>query len=137
MGKARPADDSLFTVPPAAFTLERNRLVRTLRADGRADEAKTIARLRKPTVAVWAANQAARGEPAAVARLIQAVDRVKAAQLGGRQDLREAMESQRATLDELLGAARERITAEGVRVTPQVLVRLSALRRDPPPPSGA
>ena len=126
MAKTRPADDALFDVPPAEFVRERNRLVARLRASGQGDDARALGRLRKPSVALWAANRAARSEPAAVARLIQAVDRVKAAQLGGRQDLRDAMESQRSTLDELIASARRAIGAAGARATPEVLVRVSA-----------
>lgn len=126
MAKTRPADDALFDVPPAEFVRERSRLVARLRADGRGDDARALARLRKPSVALWAANRAARSEPATVTRLIQAVDRVKAAHLGGRQDLRDAMESQRATLDELIASARRAIGAAGVRATPELVARVSA-----------
>lgn len=126
MAKARPDDDELFRVPPAEFVRARNRLVARLRARDRAGDARALARLRKPTVALWAANQAARGDAAAVTRLVQAVDRVKAAQLGGRHDLRDAMEAQRAALDELIASARQAIGAAGVRVTPELLGRVSA-----------
>jgi hypothetical protein len=126
MAKARAPDDELFTVAPAEFVRERHRVATRLRAGGRADDARAVARLRKPTVALWAANQAARGAAAAVGRLIQAVDRVKPAQLAGRQGLRDAMEAQRAALDELIAVARRAIGETGLRTNPELLGRVSA-----------
>jgi hypothetical protein len=127
MARSRPTDDDeLFAGPPADFVAARRRLVARLRQDGRAGEARALARRRKPTVALWAANQAARRAPAVVTRLLHAVDRVKTAQLAGRPELRDAMEAQRTSLEELVGAARQAIGAAGLRVTQEILGRVSA-----------
>jgi hypothetical protein len=72
----------LFRVPPEQFTAARNRLVAELRRAGKAPAAAAIARLPRPTLVVWAINQAAQQDRAAVDRLLAAADELKNAQLG-------------------------------------------------------
>src|SRR5262249_35028397 len=60
----------------------RNRLVIELRRTGKAPAAAAIAALPRPTPVVWAINQAAREDRAAVDRLLGAADQLKRAQLG-------------------------------------------------------
>ena len=90
----------LFAVPPAEFTKERDALVRELREKGKADEAKEVAALRKPTAALWIANQLARLAPDEVKALIHATERLRKG-----DDLREAMRQQREALAKLADAA--------------------------------
>ena len=90
----------LFAVPPAEFTKERDALVRELREKGKADEAKEVAALRKPTAALWIANQLARLAPDEVKALIHATERLRKG-----DDLREAMRQQREALAKLVDAA--------------------------------
>ena len=73
---------SLFRVPPEQFTSARNRLVAELRRDGKSSAAATVARLPRPTPVVWAINQVAHLDRAAVDRLLSAADQLKQAQLG-------------------------------------------------------
>src|SRR5262245_63500574 len=47
----------LHTAPLPSFITERNRLAAALRAGGKGDAAKEIARRRRPTVSAWAVNQ--------------------------------------------------------------------------------
>src|SRR5687767_10580956 len=102
----RPPDDPLFVVPPARFMAERRRLAAELRARGQNPAARAIEKLRKPTVALWAANQAARADRAGVDRLLQNVDRLKAPTPARSTELRAALARQREALAGLLEAAR-------------------------------
>jgi hypothetical protein len=119
-------DDALFRVSPADFVSARNRVVGALRAAGKRDEASAIARLRKPSPVLWATNQIARDATRVLDRLLEAVDRLKRAQLAGRDDLRAATDAQRSALETLIAAAREKLRAIGVRESPALLARVSA-----------
>jgi hypothetical protein len=72
----------LFRVPPEEFTATRKRLVAHLRATGEAASAAEVAKLPRPSPAVWAINQAAHQDRPAVERLLAAADELKRAQLG-------------------------------------------------------
>ena len=63
--------DALYAAPPRAFVAERKRVADALKAAGRADEAKEVARRHKPTASVWAVNQLARRTPDDVAELLE------------------------------------------------------------------
>lgn len=78
----------LYTLPLAEFTVARDRLAKRLRAEGRADDADPVARLRKPTVAAWALNLAARAHPEAVDELLESHRRLRRA--GTKEELQEA-----------------------------------------------
>ncbi|MBI2207749.1 MAG: hypothetical protein HYU41_28280 [Candidatus Rokubacteria bacterium] len=126
MARAKRDDASaaLFRVPPAEFVAARRRLVTELRAAKRDADAKA-ARLRKPTVALWAANQAAHTNRHAVDALLDAVRRLKQAHLG-RGDLRGAIDAQRTALDGLTASAREQLGAIAHAATPEIVARVSA-----------
>ena len=51
-----PAD--LYSLPLDRFTASRDLLARWLRSQARDDEAKTVATLRKPSLAAWGLNRA-------------------------------------------------------------------------------
>ena len=55
--------EALFGVAPDDFVEERKRIVRSLRDDGRREEADAVAAMRKPAPVVLAANRAARERP--------------------------------------------------------------------------
>jgi hypothetical protein len=97
----------LFEVAPADFTKARDALVRELREQGKTDEAKEVAALRKPPVGLWIANQLARLAPKDVEALIDATARVRKAQFSGSggDALREAMRGQREALAKLAEVA--------------------------------
>ena len=73
--------EDLYAVPPAAFTAARNRISAELRKAGRAADAQAIARMRKPSAALWAVNRLARDDRPAVAGFVTAVDRLRQKQL--------------------------------------------------------
>ncbi|MFJ1869189.1 hypothetical protein ACIOD1_31835 [Streptomyces sp. NPDC088097] len=61
----------LYGLVPAEFTAARDAHVSGARKEGRTGEAKQIAALRKPGLAVWAANLLARHDPGQAARLLK------------------------------------------------------------------
>jgi hypothetical protein len=87
--------DELAAVPPREFVAARNALVEELRAAGEIDEAKQVARLRRPTPALWAVNRLAAEEPRAMEALLAAGKKLGAAQRallsrGDREPMRDA-----------------------------------------------
>ena len=52
--------NKLYGLPLERFTEERNALAKRLREEGQRDEAATVSKLRKPSVAAWAVNQIVR-----------------------------------------------------------------------------
>jgi hypothetical protein len=100
----------VFAAPLREFTAVRDQLVGELRAKGMADEARSIANLRKPPLALWVANQLARLAPAEVKALIEATAHLRHAQTGAvhgtsADELREAMRAQRDALARLAEVA--------------------------------
>ena len=52
--------DFLYGLPLSEFTRARNSLVKQQRAQGRDDDARTVAALSKPVLSAWTINQLAR-----------------------------------------------------------------------------
>ena len=69
----------LYAVPMAEFTAARNRAVRDLREGGRDADARAVARLRKPSAALWAVNRLASTERKSIADLFDAVAQLRRA----------------------------------------------------------
>lgn len=97
----------LYAAPLDEFVSARKALVRELQAAGKDDESQRIAGMRKPSKALWLANQAARSAPKEVRALIEATRRIGEAQRKGRSgdELRAAMRDQREALVTLVAAA--------------------------------
>ena len=121
-GREREDLRRLFSAPLREFTAVRDQLVRELRANGKADEAGTIAKLRKPSVALWIANQLARLAPADVEALVEATERLRQGQSVGLRgasavELREAIRARRDALARLADAAGRAGLEMGTRLT--------------------
>jgi hypothetical protein len=90
----------------------RNALVKSLRKEGRRDDATAVAALRRPSPASWSLNQVARHEADVVGEALDAGAKLQAATAravsGKRGDLRSAQEAQRRALDAVLDAAMAR-----------------------------
>lgn len=103
------AVEALYAGDPGAFVAERDRLVKQLRAQKRRDEAKGVAALRRPTVAAWALNRAARALPDDVEELLDAGQELRRAQeaalAGDASGLRTATERRRAVNRRLVAEA--------------------------------
>lgn len=80
---------------------------------------------RKPTIVVRALNEAARRDPKTVGRFLESVDRLKRAQVTGKQ-VAESTRDQRAELRRLLDRARAVHAESGREPSPDVVRRLTA-----------
>jgi hypothetical protein len=110
--------DHLYSLEPAMFVAERDRLVRELRDEGQREEAEQVKHLRKPTVSAWTINQLARQERRDIDLLLDAGHRLIEAQQGlfageDRKSLDEARRTQRDALARLRQAARRILVAAG------------------------
>jgi hypothetical protein len=74
------AMQSLYAVEPDRFMTARSELVAKAKADGDAAAAKEIGKLRKPSLAAWAVNVAAREARDAVDGLLDVGERMRSAQ---------------------------------------------------------
>jgi hypothetical protein len=123
-------EGELYGVSRDRFVAERNALARALRADGRREDAERVAKLGKPTLAVWAVNQLARRESDAIDELFAAGDRLGDAQReliagdGDRDALRAAVQQERAAVDALVAAGQTVIAAAGDPASPATLGRV-------------
>jgi hypothetical protein len=108
--EAEEGIDRLYELAPEEFVAARGELAKRLRGEGDAAAAKRVATLRRPTVAAWAVNQAARRRPELVRDLLEAGERLRQAQRralsGLRGDtLRTAGSDRRIAIARLLAVA--------------------------------
>lgn len=89
------AVDHLLSQPPETFVGARNALVRSLKAEGRKDDAATLTRWRRPTRTAWALNRLAQSDHDVVVALVDAASAVRDNQAMGGAALRDAMSSLR------------------------------------------
>jgi hypothetical protein len=101
--------DSLFATPPEKFIEERKRIVAALKDGGRKDQAKTVEKIPRPSVAVWTVNQIARRDPDLVGQLVAITEKLKTAAGPGygaaAAELRETLEQLRSEAAAVLAAA--------------------------------
>lgn len=118
--------DELYSAPLEEFVSTRDALARSLRKEGRRDEAAEVGAVRKPSVPVWAANQLARRNRPAVAALLDAGGAMRGAmERGDRDAFATAQREQADALRKLRDAAR-RLLGD---TTDAVLDRLVAALR--------
>jgi hypothetical protein len=122
--------DRLYTLPLGEFTAARNALAKELKRAGDAEGAAVVQALAKPTAAVWAVNQAARGDRPAVRALLKAADALRAAQArtlgsrGGSAALRRAQQAERDAVERLAERARSALEADGASASRATLDRV-------------
>ena len=116
----------LAEVPPEEFVKARDALVRKLRDQGQAEEARRIAALRRPSTALWIVNQLVRRAPRDVEALIEASQRAQRAQLhgSGSDELRDAMRAQREAIQRLLEEADKAARDAGTALTLEMQRRI-------------
>ncbi len=90
----------LYLGDPEGFIAARDELAKRTKADGDEVGAAAVKKLRRPTVAAWAVDRAARAEPQLLDELLAAGERLAGAQ-------RQAMSGKRGT-DDLRTATEER-----------------------------
>ena len=128
------AIDELYGADVDDFTARRNDLAKQLRADGRRAAAEQVKDLRKPSLAAWTVNQLARNNRREIDLLLDAGHRARDAQHGvlaggDRGALEQALQSERAALQTLHGAARELLKARGSDPPPALLQKVSQTLR--------
>ncbi len=126
----------LYQLPPERFTAARNQLAKELSAEGSKELASRVRAANRPTVAIWALNKLAHEFPKELEDLLEAGDRIRAAQAsavrGNRQgadELRQAshdLQSKRATL---IARAAEAIQGLGRAPSASVLGKIEATLR--------
>jgi hypothetical protein len=117
--------EELYRLPRNAFTRERNARATALTKAGEPAAAAAVSRLRRPSAALWATNQLAHAEPERLAAFMDAVDRVRRAQLRDPRGAAGALQRQRAELDALVKRAAELLAGQGHRAAPASERRIS------------
>lgn len=98
--------EQLYSVEPEEFVTERKRLERSLRDEGRAEEAAELATLRKPPQPVFLANRLAREQPDLVAQLVEDGEQLAAAhKAGDPEQLRTVQRDLAGRVDALVRSA--------------------------------
>jgi hypothetical protein len=118
-------DDAVTSVhrgPLEDFVARRDALVKELRGGGRADDAKRVKALRKPSRTAWALDAAVHEDPRPVERLAAAVTAVIETQSEPGADVRGATDQLRAAARDLAAAAATASAGAGHRVDPSGLV---------------
>jgi hypothetical protein len=129
----------LFRVAPERFIVERDALVKQLRADGRDEDAAAVKALRKPTAVVWGLNQLASRDPDGLTRLFDAGRTLRAAQQAaltgkGGEELVGAAAARRAAVTQLTTSAvtiLEEVGQRGANQTDAIASALEAASTDP------
>jgi hypothetical protein len=121
--------DRLFALPLDEFTAARNAAVKRLKETGDDEAAEQVGALTKPSVPVWAINQLARKEKAAVRGLLEAAAKLRKAQeralAGGDSDaLRAAQAKERDSLRDLTHRAESILEEAGRPASRPVLERI-------------
>ena len=129
MDDLEQAFDELYAAAPEEFVVERSRLAKALKQKGRTDDAKTIAAIRKPSVAAWALNQLSRLNRRETDLLLDAGHRLREAQSdalagAGRDAFTRAREAERQALSELTRQAEQLLKTRG-NASPAVLNQIS------------
>src|SRR5439155_5852143 len=103
-----------------------------LRDDGDAEGAARVGGIRKPTVAAWAMNRAARDEPKLVRALLDASDRLRDVQSRGARSaaLKEASTARRRAVEHLADAAKEALGDAGESHEDEITQTLLAAATD-------
>ena len=121
--------DELYGAPLDEFVPRRDALARSLRKEGKREEAEAVKALRKPSVAAWAVNVLAREERGAVDELLAAGERLRAAHAelldgGDPGAVQEAAGAERAAVEGLVAAARGMLADAGRPATDATLDRV-------------
>jgi hypothetical protein len=103
--------DDLFSLPLEEFISARDQMASRLATEGKDEEAALVAKFRKPSIAAWALNRAARNHPDAVRRLIASHEAVRTARSA--TALQEASGERQKAVSELTALATAELTAEG------------------------
>ena len=125
--------EQLYGLAPSEFTAARDALVKTLRAEGRREDATEVAGRRRPPVTAWALDQVARHQAALIDDVLATGARLRASiERGSRGDTterREAQTAERRAVEAAVDAAERYLGETGHTATPVQRTRLSATLR--------
>ena len=125
--KASEGEDEitrLLAVPLGDFVEERKRLSASLKSLGRRDEAQAIAKLAKPSAALWVINQLARREPATIRRLAELTAAMQAGPRHAPDEYAQRLTEHRDVLRALRDAAEGILAEAKIGVSPALLERI-------------
>jgi hypothetical protein len=123
------AADRLYGLSPTEFTAARDALAREAKAAGDVRLSREIAKLRRPTIAAWAINQATRRHPDELGKLLDIGERLRAAWQEQEAEALAELSRQRSTaISRLAGLIRHSAEASGRRLAalPEVEQTLDA-----------
>lgn len=109
---------------------ERDALARSLRKEGRRDEADEVRKLEKPTVVAALVNRLAREKRREVGQLLRAAGALREAQVSGKGDFAEAAAAERDSVQVLTRAARDLDEDASVATLDRVSMTLRAAAAD-------
>jgi hypothetical protein len=123
--------DALYQVPLSEFIAARNALAARVKGEQGAEAAGAIKALQKPSIPAWVVNQLYWRDRREFEKLIQAGDRLRAAQQqrlaghGDSDDLREASARRKEAIEALTARAREVMRSGGLTLSPDMLQRVA------------
>lgn len=115
--------DDLYSLPLERFIEARDRLAATLVDEGSGEAASAVSKLRKPSVAAWGLNQAARSHREEVQRLVTSHDELRKATSA--ETLRQASDRRRRAVAELEAAAVAELAGDGRPVSATTRSRIT------------
>ncbi len=116
----------LFGVPPEEFISARNELARTLKEQGIAEEADRVAKMRKPSIVLWALNQLSRRYPEDVAALREAGATLRTGlSSGDRTEVQAGTQARKSAVARLLDRARTVLAEHDHQASPATIERIS------------
>jgi hypothetical protein len=128
-GKLDDDVDALFKLPLAEFIGARNDLAARLKRAGRANDAKLVKALAKPSITAWAVNQLHWRHREALDRLLVTGQRFRQAQTsltaGRIEDMRGSLDARRDALSHLSNLATVLLRDAGYNPTPDTIHRIT------------
>ncbi len=137
MAASQQSLQALYTAPLASFITERNRLAAELRAAGKGDAAKELARRRRPPVSAWAVNQLYWHEREAFDALLAAAARLRKGVLKETSAYREALRELNRRAAAILRRSPHAPTDATMRRVMGTLAAVAAAGSFDPDPPGA
>ena len=137
MADSQQSLEALYAAPLASFITERNRLAAEMRAAGKGDAAKELARCRRPTASAWAVNQLYWHEREAFDALFAAAARLRKGDLKETGAYREALREAQRQAAAILRKSPHAPTDATMRRVMATLAAVAASGSFDPDPPGA
>ena len=125
--------DGLFQAPLESFTKERNSIVKTLRAEGRDEEAARVGALKKPVLSAWVTNQLVRHHADDVRALVELQESLATA---SPDEMRAGIKRRRELITVLTRKAESVLDGVGRSANTTILQRVAQNLLDTSTPEG-